>query len=402
MKVKTHKQTKTLLALALGLCLAAAAIVPAAVSARAKSLANQDPTEYLEQTLATMGYTPDGTYTIDNTYAQDLTPNGLEYIFTVDGEQAYALMIREIDAVGNVYYDIMELFFNTPSPFATASGKKVYIKMLTYIDATDDGFVDLLSGATLTDEQVQQIAEDGFTYKGSDQKTEIYEKVDYSKRIVDNYEFPYGLPAYTSSIHSNACANIAGAIILGYYDVYLPDLVPGEVLFTMPNGKIYYEYSTDSIKDIINNQLYYDMKTNVNNGTSYSDFKTGLTAYVNRQGHKTSYTSVMVSGSFSYYQYKVQVRQPHPIALFFAGFNTSYGALNDTQNYEDIIDITYHTANHVMVGSGYEDISYYNASGTVFRTDNWLKVSTAFTTGNGYVHIDDKIHIDNAVAVSIY
>lgn len=394
-------KTKTLLTLALGLCLAVTALLPVAVSARAKSLPNQDPTEYLEQTLATMGYTTDGTYLVDNTYAQDLTPNGLEYRFTVDGQTGYALMIRDEDAVGAVYYDIMELFFNTPSPFTAATGKKVYIKMLTYIDATEEGFVELTTGTVLTAEQLQKIAEDGFTYKGGDQTSHIHEDINYDRRTVTNYEFPYGIPSYSYSSHANACANIAGAIVLGYHDIYLPDLVPGDMLLTTPTGKIMYHIQPDAIDDIIDNQLYYDMKTNVNNGTTYSDFKTGLAAYVARQGHTVSYTSVMVSGSFSYYHYKVQVTQPHPIVLFFSGFSISFGA--GTVGNSDRVDIVYHSANHVMVSSGYEDISYYNASGAVFRTDNWLKVATIdSTTKNGYVHIDDKIHIDNAVAVSIH
>ena len=68
----------------------------------------------------------------------------------------------------------------------------------------------------------------------------------------------------------------------------------------------------------------------------------------------------------------------------------------------DHIDTTYYTVNHAMVGCGYLDIDYYNASGSKFRSDKYLKISTALSNEtSGYMRINDKENIYEALAVTI-
>ena len=186
------------------LCAATAFAAPAwSNDAQAKSYANQDPTEYLEVTLSDMGYTPEGGYQIDYTYNKDLEANGLEYVFTIQDEQCYALMTSETDSVGNVYYDVMEIFFDAPSPFADAQGKKVYLDMFTYIDYKDGAYYEITSDAELTNTQLDAIEQHGF---GADDDYEnyetVYEEINYARRETATFTFNYGLPTYRAVLFS--------------------------------------------------------------------------------------------------------------------------------------------------------------------------------------------------------
>lgn len=396
MKIKV----KSLLLAAVCLCLAFVGVLPLLTAAYAKSAPNQDPDEYLEATLVEMGYTPEGNYAVDVTFDSALEPNGLEYAFELDGAPCYALMVSETDAVGNVYHDITEMFFNARSPFADARGVKVYPDMFTYIDYVDGVFYDLPSSTILTDKQIEYIDNVGFASNDDyNDHTTVYEEISYANRKTDSYTFPYGLPDYSVSSYAKACANISGGIILGYYDIFCPDLIPGYSTIYESNGRIKYNFQSAETSKAID-ALYYDMKTNVNNGTLFADFKTGLNAYCKRQGYAATYTSVKSNGAFNYSSYKTQIKNAKPVALFLSAFNINVGILPFDN--VDHIDNYYYTVNHVMVGCGYLDIDYYNKSGSLFRNDKYLKISTALNdTSSGYMRINNKEKIDEAVAVTI-
>ncbi|MDE6400991.1 MAG: hypothetical protein K2L54_00075 [Clostridiales bacterium] len=395
------KRTKTAALTVACLCAATAFAAPAWHNgAEAKSYANQDPTEYLEVTLTDMGYTPEGGYTIDYTYNKDLEVNGLEYTFTIQDEQCYALMTSETDSVGNVYYDIMEMFFNSPSPFASAQGKKVYLDMFTYIDYTDGAYYDITSNQELTDGQLDKINSIGFGANDDyENYNTVFEEISYASRNTDSYTFQYGLPTYSVSSYRNACANISGGIVLGYYDIFCPNLIPNYSTIYTSNNRTRYHLQSEEISAVID-QLYYDMKTNVSGGTTVTNFKAGMTDYVKRQGYNISFASVKSGSSFSYDSYKTQIKNAKPVALFLMSFNINDGVL--PYDGADHIDTTYYSVNHAMVGCGYLEIDYYNASGANFRSDKYLKISTAMDNAtSGYMRINDKENVYDALAITI-
>lgn len=399
MKTKVNKTRSTLIGCILAVCcLALIALSPIKFNAEAKSLPNQEPTEYLEQTLQEFGYSPEGEYLIDILYSENLMPNGYEYTFEINNQPCYALMVRELAEDGNVYYDIMELFIDSLSPFQQAVGKKVYIDVFTYICYDDNIFTDLQTNTILTQAQVVTISERGFNYGGYDDYTTEQTTFTYDNKTSSNNEFPYGLPNYSSSSYNNACANIAGGIVLGYYDIFHPEIIPNyDTGYTRSNSWRYYGQSNE-ITSVIDT-LHFDMRTNVNNGTSFSDFKSGLQKYVNRQGKNVNYTSVMTNGSFNYTNYKNQIAQAKPVALFLSTYNiTDIVSVGNTE----AIDSLYYNINHVMVGSGYQEIDYYK-NNALFRSDKYLKISTALQTRKtGYLRFNDRTQINEAIGVNIY
>ena len=111
----------------------------------------------------------------------------------------------------------------------------------------------------------------------------------------------------------------------------------------------------------------------------------------------------MSSTGFNYTYYKMQIRSGYPVALFFDVCNTSLGPLKENGNNVDHVSVDYHTIPHVMVGSGFLDIDYYNQNGTIFRIENWLKVSTGiWGLGNGYMRLYDNEKFNGAIGVKIY
>lgn len=396
----TRSKPTTLLLTALCLCIAAALVLPAVIIPHAKSSANQDPTEYLEYTLIDMGYTPEGDYTVDFTYSADLSPNGLEYVFELDSVPGFALMLKETDAAGNVYYDIMEIFFDAASPFATATGKKVYVHMLTYIDYTDGAYVDLESGTELTPEQVDIIAENGFLYGGGSDGTPAYERIDYSRREVNSYEIPYSVPTYWTDTYTKYCASYAGANVLSYYDIEYKYLIPDcETGYTETDGSWKYYKQPVAVTSLIN-ELFNRMGS-TNNGTTVNGFKNGFRDYVQSKGYSVTYRSVMVGGGLYFDGCCAYMEMGEPVVMFLSSFNVTMTIL--PSGTYDYIYKEYYNMNHVMVGCGYMVIDYYNSDSTTsFRYDQYVKVASGMSSNHGYMRLRDKIYVNEAICIDIF
>lgn len=395
--------TKSLPITAACLCLTFILIFSSITTAQAKSAANQDPTEYLKFTLEEMGRTPEGGYSVDYTYSEELKPNGLEYVFTMQQKQCYALMISYTDAVGNVYYEITELFFDSVSPFNTARGKKIYVNTFTYFDYADDTYTDLKNGEAFTQEQIDKIAESGFKFYGADDPTVVTEQINYSRKTTTSGQIPYGLPAYTHCSFPDACAPKAGGVLIGYYDALFPSLIPDfDSLITFGNGSAIFRPQTDEITAVID-QLYIDMET-TEGGTTYWDFQSGFTAYANRRGRSVKYMNIIYLSQFDFSAYKSRINSGKPIALFLSAYNISMGAISppSTPN-QDSVSYAYYENMHVMVGGGYMEINYYDSSDTVFRSDRYLSISTGLPgMAEGYMRVYDNEQIDYALVVDMY
>lgn len=200
------------------------------------------------------------------------------------------------------------------------------------------------------------------------------------------------------SVHNNDCANLAGSIVLGYYDILYPEIIPNFNSASLYNGSWRYARQSAEVDAVITS-LYYSMRTNINDGTTVSDFKRGMQTYVNERGRSINYTSVLTNGTFNYNNYKNRIAQG-PVALFLTSFNvtqriTAIGNVDMMQTY-------YYSVNHVMVGSGYQDIDYYR-NGVLFKSDNYLKISTALNnTATGYMRLNDNARIADAISIDIY
>lgn len=238
----------------------------------------------------------------------------------------------------------------------------------------------------------------------------IQEVINYSwNETVIGYANDY-FPEYynTNNNLNNPCAPVAGSMIIGFYDRYYTELIPN---FT-PGRNIgsYYRYNpmtinTGYIQGVMDS-LYVSMSTNNPlPGTTQTQYKTGITSYVNVKGKSITYISIMNSGNINYNSGSnslvSQISNGRCISLFVCDFNLA--GVSDNGSSVTISKVTY-SGNHIMIAYGYMRIKYYDNNNNNFRTDLFLKVSSGFYAPlNGWYYVgSSETTLVDAEAAYIY
>lgn len=329
-------------------------------------------------------------------YDINVEPLGFVYEFVAEGKDGYAVFLWQDEK-----FIPQEVIPEGASPYAEAEGKCVYVCSYTYLEYADGEYVDLNNGLTLSDEAVELMSENA-VYGQSDIMPLAVTQVTIAFKSKDKHEYLMSLqpPRYNSSPYTGACACIAGANIIGYYDRYyenlIPDFVPGYLFYNM-----YYLYYGQAIAvDEVVKQLYSDMGT-TSNGTTEAQFLNGMSKYCKRAGYNFGYTSLMSGGKLNYSNaIKYMEEYNQPIALFLSGYNVATVVEGDSQ---DGYGYNYSNANHIMVGFGYRYVTYTYSNGST-ETFNFIYVSSG--NGNyiaGYYNINySGSTLDDALAINIY
>ena len=170
---------------------------------------------------------------------------------------------------------------------------------------------------------------------------------------------------------TNACGAVAGTEVIGYYDKYYPNMIPGWESFYAASGK--YRLQDSVYIPSVMNELFTLMKTNVGGaGVSESDFTNGLTTYIKNRGYGVNMQTVLNGSTVNYAACKSAIDSNKVIALLSSAtdvYSVSEGATQDTIVSASISD------SHIMIASGYLEIKYYK-NGSLFRTDRYLIVSS--------------------------
>ena len=115
----------------------------------------------------------------------------------------------------------------------------------------------------------------------SDPTTKTYHTftVNYDSYTVSRVYLTRSFPSYYNVNQTNACAPVAGSMVVGYFDTTCPNLVPNYETGYYYNGQYYYRPQTPDIIDM-KEYLYTLMGTNtIEPGTSVNQFKNGLRAF---------------------------------------------------------------------------------------------------------------------------
>jgi hypothetical protein len=194
-------------------------------------------------------------------------------------------------------------------------------------------------------------------------------------------------------------------------------LIPNFTAYSSLTG-----YADDSPETLaVCDQLYYDMKTNIYNGTSFGNFITGLQTYVGRYGRSLSFTNVASSGTINYDAFQLAIAQQRPVALFLSDYNIIEDFYESST--VDEFFVNKYSGNHVVVAYGYKGINYYRTetysvwspvwynpfryvtvtSEVNFRSDTYLKVSSGIMgTGENYMRLNQSGEtIDYAASIFI-
>lgn len=228
------------------------------------------------------------------------------------------------------------------------------------------------------------------------------ESFSYVTKTSESYSINPTFPNYynTNSLLQNTCANVAGANIIGYYDRYFENLIPNIKPGAGTTKYTYYPMTKNATeKQALINDLYNRMQTNtVGNGNTQTQYKNGISSYVQSKGLNTTYFSVMTNGMFDLNKAKMQLQSGNPISLYMSeyGFTKVVDDGSLVTLNKDVF-----TGNHIVIAYGYEKASYFDANGKLIRTDIYLKVSTGMNGVSGVYIVNNYGKLNDAEAVCI-
>lgn len=239
----------------------------------------------------------------------------------------------------------------------------------------------------------------GSTYEGEGTETIVYLRKEDEEIFIDG-----GLPKYydTSSELKNTCANVAGAITLGYFDKDYDELIPNFKAARVIRDKVLFSTQTAVIQDVIKD-LYQKMDTNsLGNGTSVEQFKNGLTQYVSEHGRNISYNQIVKNEQINFDEYRKSVDEKKPIVLFVSKYTMlSITDFEKDSNTDELV-MQYYGGDHVLVGYGIRGISYFNSDGTLKEQITFLRVATGYAQDAlAYIRLDDRIHVVDGYTINI-
>lgn len=326
---------------------------------------------------------------------------GYVYDFVERGNSGFAVVLRE-----GAEYVVEELFLNSENPYFGAE-VPVYGGYLCYLKAIGKNIYN-----AVTNELLVSTRRYGVTSFIDSELVQI----NYERKTDTTKTLTRLIPTYMSSSYQNSCANIAGGIIVGYYDAVYSELIPN---FSAYQNGAY--VTQDSHVTAVIDGFYTSMNTNVDNGTSFVNFKSGLTSYVNGVGRNIAYSELASNGNISVSNIQNYTSNQIPIVVFL----NTYNAINMYYNYSgyDKICTNYYSGSHTMVTYGYRLVSYYrteskkvwspvwyNPFRTVtvneevnFRNDDYLMVNAIIPgTSRGYLRLNDNTTVDHALAVRVF
>ena len=225
------------------------------------------------------------------------------------------------------------------------------------------------------------------SYLGAGSYVTQTETVSYATKSTSRNTIGSSFPAYYNTVASvtDNCAGVAGTILMGYYDRYHADLIPGTAT---GSGRFSYKYFEQSeiqsyVQAVING--FYDLM-NVGQdaaGASRQDYINGLTSYVASKGLSISFGSVMTGGAIDLAKLDSAISADHPVSIFMSGFSITT-SITDNGSSAVYTKRVYAGSAHIMIVYGYENVEYYNAAGQLVATKLNLLVSTGLANVSGY------------------
>ncbi len=357
--------------------------------------------EYFLDFISSDIATEDIEFSYNPLYNTELEVNGREYIFTVNGESGYALMV-EFSGENQTFYEIEELFFNRTSPFANCDGLPIYIAHNTYFEYKNQGFYNLVNGAEVSEEQLADYLYEGFNYFGGSTATFINTTftISYARKTKSEYSMQYNLPNILGSVEGGSCAHTAGASILVYWDRFCVNIMPNYDPMMVVGPFVSYKVGSVEVEDLTLDLVDLMVIGEPHEGVTFSEFQVGMKALVERQGYTYTTTNLFTNGSLDFNSYKDSVENNIPVAIFLTDFNMLNGITESDG--QDRIGNGYCPVSHIAAGCGYKIDTYYDAYDNVIQTRNYLKVASGLNSyGIGYININGVTTIDRAISIQV-
>lgn len=196
----------------------------------------------------------------------------------------------------------------------------------------------------------------------------------------------------------NACAAVAGSILIGFYDCDYENLIPDYSPAIIRGGKKIFKPATSVTQSVIDD-LYVRMKTNTTgDGVTKNECNDGLKAYINSAGYSATISDIASNGQVDVNEIKSNINSGKPMLLFC----TMYYFISEIDIDSNVTTLTkydYQT-NHIMNVSGIKQVAYYQ-DGVNFRTDTYLKVSTGLSLNPSAYILLSSIELDYLETLAI-
>lgn len=179
-------------------------------------------------------------------------------------------------------------------------------------------------------------------------------------------------------------------------------MIPNFKAARVIRDKVLFSTQTAAIQDVIID-LYQKMNTNsLGNGTSVEQFKNGLTQYVKEHGRDISYTQLVENERIDFGAYKRSVEEKKPIVLFVSKYTMlSITDFEKDSNTDELV-MQYYGGDHVLIGYGIREISYFNADGSLKEQITFLRVATGYAQDAlAYIRMDDRIRVIDGYTINI-
>ena len=350
-------------------------------------------------------------YTFEKAALYDTNGNlsGYCYDFTLDGLQDGFILMVKVDAAGETFYEVTEIFPESKSPFYGNAGVNIYPTFTKYITFVDGCYYNLLTGYEISAENVLAMEELGFGFSEISSVTVWDETVNYATRTITKDEIAIGIPGLNISptLGGNGCVPIAGSNIIGYWAYYKPNLLANITIAYQYGGAFFWNILTP-VAQTLSNELYVRMGTNTTGpGTTIAQFKSGIQSYANAfGGYSVTFTSAMTSGQYDMSKLLAAFAAGKPVALFmspeynFVSFIRTYTGANGTY---DVLGNKEYESNHTMVACGRHIYTWFNSSGAIVRQITYLRaVACNSDYGMGWIRLNEGfLSVDEALSVEI-
>ncbi len=245
----------------------------------------------------------------------------------------------------------------------------------------------------------------GAGYNGAIMTGTETETITYASKDETEYAIKGGLPTYYDiSTRQKTCANVAGAIVLGYYDKTYDELISDFTSARVIRDKVIYLAQNGAVQAVIDN-LYATMETNSTSsgGTSVAGFKNGLKKYVNVKGKNITYSATGQNNQLNKLTYIQSVQNNRPIALFVSKYSLIPILDFSISETQDKLEKKHFSGNHVLIGYGLKEINYYDSNGTLKKQLTLLMVATGFWQEPlYYIELDSNSGMIESYSINIY
>lgn len=243
------------------------------------------------------------TYEIDDVYVADNRPCGNIIEFVADGEAGYVIVFNK-----NNKYIPIEINYGTHSPFYGKNGKNFYPSLGYYLINRNGIFIDATTNQIVDIEIDQNTQFNAAGSKIEGETEEVTITVDYQygytmedKEIMINGQSFYANYGTSLTSAKNNCANVAGLIMLNYWNQRTRNQLLKLPLKYLDGGRVYDRTAlmcdghivATSDKDYrieYMDTFYKYMKTNTTfgtGGTMPSDMYEGFERFIKERGYTT-------------------------------------------------------------------------------------------------------------------